>query len=156
MTKRTCLAFLTLITLFAVITQRPDRVSAQQAPPPPRFTGPTSSQPLALSADDSLLLVANPDNNSVSLFDVRTGNTRLAEVPVGREPNGVALSPDGTRAYVANTVDGTVTVLGINRSAGTYNTVLRTITVGAEPYGLALTPTGAAVRRRTPARTPSR
>ena len=30
-----------------------------------RFTGPTSSQPLALSADDSLLLVANPDNNTI-------------------------------------------------------------------------------------------
>src|SRR5438105_14817033 len=77
-----------------------------------RFTGPTSSQPLALSADDSLLAVANPDNNSVTFFDVRTATAvRLAEVRVGTEPNGVTLSPDGTRAYVANTVSGTVTVL---------------------------------------------
>ena len=110
--------------------------------PAPRFTGPTSSQPLALSADDSLLLVANPDNNTVTLFDLRAGNARLAEIPVGREPNGVALSPDGTRAYVANTLDGTVSVLSINRTAGSYGGVLRTITVGVEPYGLALTPSG--------------
>ena len=41
-----------------------------------RFVGPTSSQPLALTADDELLAVANPDNNSVSMFDVRTTATQ--------------------------------------------------------------------------------
>src|SRR5262245_51074102 len=108
-----------------------------------RFTGATSSQPLALSVDDSLLLVANPDNNTVSLFDLKNGNTKLAEIPVGKEPNGVALSPDGTRGYVANTIDGTVTVLNINRSApNNPYTVAATVPVGTEPYGLALTPAG--------------
>src|SRR5215510_9770117 len=102
----------------------------------PRFTGATSSQPLALSADDSLLLVANPDNNTVTLFDAKNGNARLAEIPVGKEPNGVALSPDGARAYVANTVDGTISVLNINRSAPGYYTSAATIQVGTEPYGV--------------------
>jgi DNA-binding beta-propeller fold protein YncE len=49
------------------------------------------------------------------------------------------------RALVfANTVDGTVSVLGIDRSSPYYATALRTIAVGTEPepYGLALTPTG--------------
>ena len=41
-----------------------------------RFVGPTSSQPLALTADDGLLAVANPDNNSVTIFDVRSDNNR--------------------------------------------------------------------------------
>jgi uncharacterized protein (TIGR03437 family) len=130
---------LALVAAVLSFTWHADQVSAQA---PVRFAGPTSSQPLALSADDSLLIVANPDNNSVTLFDVRNNNTRLAEIPVGREPNGVALSPDGTRAYVSNTVDGTVSVLGIDRAAASYGTVLRTITVGTEPYGLALTPSG--------------
>jgi uncharacterized protein (TIGR03437 family) len=114
-------------------------VSAQTAP---RFNGPYSSQPLALSADDSLLLVANPDNNTVTLFDVKSGNARLAEIPVGKEPNGVALSPDGTRAYVANTVDGTVSVLNISRTYSGYYSPAATIAVGTEPYAVALTPTG--------------
>ncbi len=119
---------------------QPRNVSAQT---PVRFTGPMNSQPLALSADDSLLAVVNPDNNTVSLFDVRAGqNVKLAEVPVGAEPNGVAVSPDGRRVYVANTVSGTVTVLGVDRTAGIYNTQLATIRVGTEPYGVALTPTG--------------
>ena len=108
-----------------------------------RFAGPMSSQPLALSADDSLLAVANPDNDSVSLFDLRNNTTvRLAEIGVGDEPNGVALSPDGSRLYVANTVNGTVTVLSVDRAGGSYSTVIATITVGTEPYGLALTPSG--------------
>ncbi len=143
MTRRSCSPNLILPLLLlaaALFTRHSDRVLAQQ--PPARFTGPTSSQPLALSADDSLLLVANPDNNTVTLFDTKNANTRLAEIPVGTEPNGVALAPDGARAYVANTIDGTVSVLSINRTTGSYGALLRTITVGAEPYGLALTPTG--------------
>jgi YVTN family beta-propeller protein len=115
-------------------------VSAQTSP---RFTGPTSSQPLALSADDWLLAVANPDNNTVSIFDVRNGaNNRVAQVPVGLEPNGVAVSPDGTRIYVANTVSGTVSVLAADRTNTAYGTGVTTIQVGTEPYGIALTPSG--------------
>ena len=133
--------FILLALVAAALTymRRLDHVSAQV---PARFVGPTSSQPLALSADDSLLLVANPDNNSVTFFDVKNGNTKLAEITVGKEPNGVALSPDGARAYVANTIDGTVSVLSINRATGSYGNVLATVPVGTEPYGLALTPTG--------------
>jgi YVTN family beta-propeller protein len=117
-----------------------DIVSAQTAP---RFTGPTSSQPIALSADDWLLAVANPDNNTVSIFDVRNGaNTRVAQVPVGIEPNGVAVSPDGSRIYVANTVSGTVSVLAADRTNLAYGTGITTIPVGTEPYGIALTPSG--------------
>ncbi len=35
-----------------------------------RYPGPTNSGPIALSADGSLLASFNPDNSSVSLFDV--------------------------------------------------------------------------------------
>lgn len=133
------IALVAAIAVSLLATRQMGRVSAQAAP---RFTGPTSSQPLALSADDSLLLVANPDNNSVTLFDVKNGNARLAEIPVGKEPNGVALSPDGTKAYVANTVDGTVSVLNIGQSYSGYYSAAATIPVGTEPYAVALTPTG--------------
>jgi len=87
--------------------------------------------------------VANPDNNTISLFDVKDGaNTRVAQVAVGTEPNGVAVSPDGSRIYVANTVSGTVTVLSANRTTSAYGTGAVTIPVGTEPYGVALTPSG--------------
>lgn len=110
---------------------------------PARFTGATSSQPLALNADDSLLAVANPDNNSVSIFDLKPASpARLGEIRVGSEPNGVALSPDGSRAYAANSVSGTVSVLTLDPNNPNYGTVTTTIAVGTEPYGLALTPSG--------------
>jgi YVTN family beta-propeller protein len=108
-----------------------------------RFAGPTSSQPLALTADGSFLVAANPDNNSVSFFDVRSDrNRKLAEVPVQIEPNGVAFMPDGKKAYVANTVSGTVSVIKTNIANGVISKPTLHIRVGTEPYGLALTPDG--------------
>jgi YVTN family beta-propeller protein len=108
-----------------------------------RFAGPTSSQPLALTADDAFLAVANPDNNTVSVFDVRNdANQKLAEVPVQVEPNGVAFLPDGTKLYVANTVSGTVSVVRTNIANGIILRPRVHIPVGTEPYGLALTPNG--------------
>ena len=104
-----------------------------------RFVGPTSSQPLALSADDSRLVVANPDNDTVTVFHTVGGQLRrLAEVAVGDEPSGVAILPDGSKAFVANTVSGTITVLRITPNQAPPVRSLGTIKVGTEPYGLAL------------------
>lgn len=110
--------------------------------PVTRFSGPQNSQTLAMDAAGSMLIVANPDNNSVTLFDVASDrNRRVQEQSVGIEPKGVAILPNGTRAYVANQVSGTISVLVINRS----NLGLRWLTdirVGTEPFGVALTPNG--------------
>jgi YVTN family beta-propeller protein len=108
-----------------------------------RFAGPTSSQPLALTADGAFLAVANPDNNTVTFFDLRADrNRKLAEVPVQIEPNGVVFLPDGKKVYVANTVSGTVSVIPANIANGVIGKPTRHIAVGTEPYGLALTPNG--------------
>ncbi|HLJ46281.1 MAG TPA: beta-propeller fold lactonase family protein [Bryobacteraceae bacterium] len=102
--------------------------------------GPSSSQPLALTQDNSRLIVANPDNNTVSIFVVENDqNYKMAEVEVGKEPNGVAFSSDGTGAYVANTADGTVSVLKLN---GSVWSVAGTIPVGTEPYGIVMSQSG--------------
>jgi YVTN family beta-propeller protein len=131
-----CLA----IGIFILVKQQPVAAQVYYAT---RFAGPTSSQPLALTADDSFLVAANPDNNSVSFFDVRNGrNRKLAEVPVQTEPNGVAILPDGSKAYAANTVSGTVSVIPLNLANGFISKASLQIPVGVEPYGLALTPNG--------------
>jgi YVTN family beta-propeller protein len=101
--------------------------------------GPYSSQPLALSWDDSQLAVVNPDANTVSIFPVQTDQiAKAAEVAMGKEPSGVAFSSDGTRLYVANRVDGTVSVLSNYPS---WN-VTGTIPVGTEPFGMVLSASG--------------
>ncbi|HVG38652.1 MAG TPA: YncE family protein, partial [Pyrinomonadaceae bacterium] len=120
-----------------------ERNPSSAAAVPTRFSGPTSSQPLALTADDAFLVVSNTDNNTVSFFDLRSNrNRKLAEVPVQGEPNGVAFLPDGTKAFVANTLSGTVSVIKTNIRNGVISKTLVNIKVGTEPYGLALTPNG--------------
>jgi YVTN family beta-propeller protein len=52
-------------------------------------------------------------------------------------PIGVAITPDGTRAYVANAFDHTVSVIDTST-----NPVITTIPVGAFPDGVAITPDG--------------
>jgi DNA-binding beta-propeller fold protein YncE len=101
-------------------------------------SGATQSSPIALSADDRVLVNVNPDVNSITVFDVTTESPRkLAEIKVGREPSSVAISPDGTVAFVANALDGTVTPVDLNkRKRG------RPISVGAEPTALVLSPDG--------------
>ncbi|MFN7924175.1 MAG: beta-propeller fold lactonase family protein [Bryobacteraceae bacterium] len=108
-----------------------------------RFPGAISSQPLALSADGGTLVSVNPDNDTISVFNVEGDrNTRIGEISVGQEPNGVAVSPDGKWAYVANTVTGSVSVVSIHRDGPHAGRVVANIPVGTEPYALALTPNG--------------
>ncbi len=78
---------------------------------------------------------ANFGSDSVSVIDT-SNNTVVATVGVGSQPYGIAVTPDGTRAYVAN-CGGDVWV--INTSS---NTVAAKVVVGGCPYGVAITPDG--------------
>jgi len=112
------------------------------AAPATRFAGPTASQPLALTADDAFLVVANTDSNSITFFDLRNGrNRKLAEVPVQLEPSSVAFMPDGGKVYVANQLSGTVTVMRTNLANGAIGRPVHLV-VGKEPAALVLTPNG--------------
>lgn len=142
MTRRG-VTFLSCVMAGAAVFALSPRIGRVEAQGPGRFEGPTSSQPLALSASGDVLLTANPDNNSVSVFDLRADrNRRVATVAVQLEPNGVALSPDGRRAFVANTVSGTVSVFSLNVPNGVVGKPSLHIPVGVEPYALVLTPNG--------------
>ena len=63
-----------------------------------------------------------------------------ATIPVGSEPSGVAVTPDGSRVYVANVTSNSVSVI-----ATASNTVAATIPVGSFPTGVAVTPDGSTV-----------
>ncbi len=99
--------------------------------------GPTQSSPIAVSSNGRFVWVANPDTDSVSVIDATNdANQKVAEIAVGDEPNNLALSASG-RAYVANTITGTVSVID-----AASREIIASIAVGTEPYGLALTPNG--------------
>ena len=61
-------------------------------------------------------------------------------IEVGSEPTAVAFTPDGTKAYVTNSDDGTVSVIDT-----TTLSVTSTVPVGAWPAALAMTPDGTKV-----------
>ena len=110
--------------------------SGQQPTAPPITTGviaknPSSSSPVAISDDYSLLAVVNTLNGSVTIF-------KLAEVNTGDHPQSVVITPDKKFAYVANQGSANVSVIDL---AGL--TKVTDIPVGNGPYGLALTPDGA-------------
>lgn len=107
------------------------------------YPRPTCSSPIAISLNDRLVWVVNPDDDSVSVIRPDT-HTRLAKIPVGDEPQSVALTPNGQYAYVANAAGNSVTIIRINDPAwGTFSaTVAATLTTGAEPWNLVTSPDG--------------
>jgi len=107
-------------------------------PPPPRLAESHSST-LALTSDGSTVWSVNPDSDTVSVIDVGADrNHKLAEIPVGKEPRCVALTPDDRKAYVTNAVSSNIYVIDTATRA-----VTRIVAVGAEPTGCALTLDGA-------------
>ena len=106
---------------------------------------PSRSSSIALTSDDSYAVVANRQENSVSIIQVRNESGAdteilLAEIAVGDEPRFVAISPDDTTAFVSNAVGGSVSV--INLDADVPAAVGEAIDVGTEPRGIAISPNG--------------
>ena len=97
------------------------------------------SSTIAISQDDGVLVLVNPEHGSISIFEPTT-LARTAVVPTGREPCSVVLHPDGDTAFVANRGDATVVkVVGLRSRTPQ---VVATAAVGSEPSGLALSPRG--------------
>lgn len=95
---------------------------------------------LALAAPAALArqaFVANLGAHTVTPVDLAT-NQAGAPIPVGGDPDSVAISPDGRTAYVSNEIDGTVSVIetATDRVAGA------PIAAGSNPAEVALTPSG--------------
>ncbi len=76
--------------------------------------------------------------STVSAIDTTT-NAVTAEIAVGAGPLGIAITPDGTRAYVANNFDNSVSVIDTAK-----NSVVATISngIGVFPTGVAITDDG--------------
>ena len=79
----------------------------------------------------------DPNNDDLSIVDLAT-NTVIATVPVGDNPQGVAVNPAGTAVYTANTNDNTFTVIDTTTLEST--TILGPGGIGAT--GAAVHPNG--------------
>ncbi|HEV7735297.1 MAG TPA: beta-propeller fold lactonase family protein [Candidatus Binatia bacterium] len=104
----------------------------------------TRSTDIVLFKNDTRLLVANREANSLSVLAVRKKSadlgTKIAEVTVGLEPRCVALGAKEKEAFVANAASGTVSVVALLGDRA--NEVIAEIPVGNEPRGCAAGPNG--------------
>jgi len=85
---------------------------------------------LALLPGGKELWVACEASSTVNIIDTAT-RKKVAEIPVGGQPNDVAFSPDGRRAFVSNRLDDNVSVVDVASRA-----VVATIETGDEPHGV--------------------
>ena len=104
--------------------------------------GPTHSTTIALTSDETRLVVVNREADSVSIIQVKDANgndvaNKLAEIAVGQEPRCVAIHPTDRAAYVTNAITGTVSIIDL-----VLGREVQQIQVGTEPRGCALTADG--------------
>jgi len=99
----------------------------------------SKSSAVAVSDDELLVALVNPDNDTLSVFAAAT-NVHLSTVETGAQPVAVVIHPNNGTAFVANRADATVVrVDGINTQSPM---VSEPLAVGSEPTGLALAPSG--------------
>lgn len=78
--------------------------------------------------------MTNQNSDDVSMVDLATGATH-ALLPVGGKPAGIALSPDGRRAYVTSPEGAYVSVIDMERRRAESR-----ITLSGGPLGIAVNP----------------
>jgi DNA-binding beta-propeller fold protein YncE len=133
--------------------QSPPRVLAELDVPVASPAGPPAT--VALTPDEGLALIAggmkvHPTNPAalapetrVAVLDLKAQPPRVAgTVEVGAQPTGIAITPDGKLALVANRSDGTVSVLTIDGTAVTRTDTLKLGDEKSGPSGVAITPDG--------------
>jgi YVTN family beta-propeller protein len=78
-----------------------------------RASGQEGTHMLVPTADGKAFYTANIRSNSVSeiVFDSQGEGSTITNIPVGKGPEGIDISPDGKEVWAANSGDGTVSVI---------------------------------------------
>ena len=104
--------------------------SEEQSFPVKRSSGYISVTP------NGLLLVVNPDSNSITIVDPEAPDDAI-EIPVSTSPKSITVSDTGDLAYVANWGADTISVLDVAAQETSGE-----IVVGDRPYGVLISPDG--------------
>jgi YVTN family beta-propeller protein len=136
------------VAVFNTLTNTVDSVIPVQVQPYGVAIQPQSASGSGAASIGPFVYVTNSGwflaSNSVSVIDAAQINNLagtspvVATIPVGQFPIGVAFTPNGAFAYVANQNSNSVSVINT-----TTRTAVATVSVGVNPWGVAITPNGA-------------
>lgn len=101
-------------------------------------TGENGSHMLVVTPDGKRIYNVNIGADCVTSTDLATG--RMERIPVGKQPEGITVSPDGKEVWVGHDGDGGVSI--IDTAA---NKVTQRIQVGQRPIRVRFTPDGSRV-----------
>jgi YVTN family beta-propeller protein len=101
----------------------------------------SATRSVSITPDGALAFAVSPDANHVSVIDLRN-LVHVATIAVGENPVAVTVDRTGSFAYVANHVDGTVSVIDANPSSPSYCQVVDAFSVGVGPTDIVITPDG--------------
>jgi len=103
-------------------------------------TGQNVSHMIAGSRDQRRFFTANIGSNSVTAFtlqNVPPAGSTIAQIPVGRQPEAIDISPDAKEVWVGLNQDAGIDVIDTAT-----NKVVRRVDLGGRPYRVRFTPDG--------------
>ncbi len=103
-------------------------------------TGQNGSHMIVVSADQKKFYTANIGSDSVTAFEFQSvppGGSRITQIPVGKQPEAIDLSPDGKEVWAGLNVDGSIDIVDTAT-----NKFKEKINIGGRAYRVKFTPDG--------------
>lgn len=111
-------------------------------------TGQNLSHMLVLTTDQKRIYTANIGSDSVTAFEfqnVPPAQSKITQIPVGKQPEAIDVSPDGKEVWVGLNAEGAIDV--VDTAAGK---VVEKIKLGERPYRVKFSPDGKRVYATMP------
>ncbi|HLG16460.1 MAG TPA: cytochrome D1 domain-containing protein [Blastocatellia bacterium] len=99
-------------------------------------TGQNRTHMVVVSKDGKRLYTANVGSDTVTAIELE-GAPKIAHIGVGKAPEGIAISPDGSEVWVGHNEDGGLSIIDTAT-----NKVKETIKAGRMPIRVKFTPNG--------------
>jgi DNA-binding beta-propeller fold protein YncE len=103
-------------------------------------TGQNASHMVVGSSDQKRFYTANIASDSVTMFalqNIPPAGSQITQIPVGKQPEAIDLSPDGNEVWVGLNAEGAVDVIST-----TGKKVVEKVNLGGRPYRVRFTPNG--------------
>ncbi len=103
-------------------------------------TGQNASHMVVGSSDQKRFYTANIGSDSVTMFELQNippAGSQITQIPVGKQPEAIDLSPDGREVWVGLNAEGAIDVVDTASKK-----VVEKISLGERPYRVRFTPDG--------------